>query len=127
MRSAAEILIGGPPVRAERQHGPGGCGGCAEKAGALNLGEIVRRDFILARFCQTAGGVFLDPFEKVRLDPGGRVSSLAEPAIWSRHGAGFAIFPRAGIPTMMFNRTVAGLPVGYFTQDSRIITMSVAP
>lgn len=90
------------------------------ESGAIDPVAIAGRKYILARFCQTAGGAFLEPLHSIEIDIAGRVVGMGEYAIWIRHFNGFAICPKAGIPTIIFNRVVNGMPVGFFNLEGHI-------
>ena len=78
----------------------------------LDLPALMGRNLLFARFVQTEGGIYVEPFTRLRLESYGRVFGET-PMHWSERNGGFVLFRHGELPGISFQRAFRGMPVAY--------------
>ena len=78
----------------------------------LDLAALIGRTFHFARFVQTEGGIYVEPFTRLRIESHGRVFGDT-PMHWAAHRNRFVLFRHGELAGISFQRAFRGMPVGY--------------
>ena len=79
---------------------------------SLDLPALIGRTFHFARFVQTEGGIYVEPFTRLRIESHGRVFGDT-PMHWAAHRNGFVLLRHGELAGISFQRAFRGMPVGY--------------